>query len=120
MSRTVFGLELPDEIAEGWEEVAHVVIGEVREGGAVDYRLLNETGSLRYLATGGAEVEPGGVQAPTGFDRLMRLTRQVIDSNEPVVRDPTELHAGFLLSVLPAVGRTQRVVVILEPQRRQD
>ena len=115
MTRIVFGLELPDEISHDWESAAHLLVGELRPDGSIDYYLILESGTQRYLATAGAKGEPGIIEAPTALDRLANMTREAIERNEPAIRVPTTVHEGFLLTVQPVLGRTPRVAVILEP-----
>ena len=119
MTRNVFGLELPDEISHDWEFVAHLVSGELREDGSIDFFLVMESGTQRYLATAGAKDDPGVVVAPDGLRRLANMTREVIERNESIVREPTTVHRGFLLSVHPVLGRRPRVAVILEPDSKR-
>ena len=115
MVRNIFGLEIPEEISHDWEEFAHLLVGELREDGSIDFYLVLESGTQRYLATAGAKGDPGVIQAPQGLDRLANMTREALDRNESIVRVPTIAHEGFLLSVHPVVGRLRRVSVILEP-----
>ena len=51
MTPKLFGLEMVDLLAEGWERAAHLAIGEVRDDGSIDMLLLLESGTLRYIAT---------------------------------------------------------------------
>ena len=117
MTRVAFGLELPDDIGADWDEVAHLLAGELRDDGSIDYYLILESGSQRYIATAFAKGDPGVVEAPPELDRLANMSRQVIETNVSILRDPTKIHEGFWLSVHPVLGRTPRVAVILEPQR---
>jgi Flp pilus assembly protein CpaB len=114
----VFGLELPDEIAEGWAMCAHLAVAELRPDGSIELMLLTATGTLRYLATvdaTDAEQRSGVVDAPSDFDLLASYVRAVVETNEPIVRRPTTQRKGHLLSVLPVLGPRQRAAVILEP-----
>lgn len=117
MPRVAFGIELPDEIGQDWEQHAHLLAGELRDDGSIDYYLILESGSQRYIATAGTKGEAGVVEAPEELDRLANMTRQVVETNAPIVREPTIHHDGFWLSVYPVLGRSARVAVILEPQR---
>lgn len=115
MPRDVFGLQIPDELSHDWESVGHLLVGELREDDSIDFYLILDGGTQRYLATAGGSDMPGIIEAPRGLDRLCEMTREVLRTNTPIARTPTMQHEGLLLSVHPVRGPRPRVAVILEP-----
>ena len=116
MTPDLFGLDMLDLLPAGWERSAHLAIGDLREDGALDVRLLLESGTLRYLATIGAKGQDGIVEAPKSFEHLARFAREVLESNRPILRRPANVNRGFTLTVFPIRGTHDRVVFILEPE----
>ena len=116
MTPKLFGLEMVDLLAEGWQGAAHVAIGEVRGDGSIDLLLLLESGTLRYIATVDAQDATGIVPAPEPFRHLAEFTHRVLAANEPIVRRPSTVDSGFLLTVFPINGVRKRVVYVLEPE----
>lgn len=100
---------------KGWESVAHLGIGEVRDDGSIDLLILLESGTLRYLTTLDSRGEPGTVSASKQFDFLAVFGRQVLETNVPIVRRPSTAEKGLLLTVFPVRGQRNRVAYILEP-----
>lgn len=109
------GLEILDQLMEGWESVAHLAIGEIRDDGSIDLLILLESGTLRYLTTLESRDEPGTVPASKQFDFLAVFGRQVLETNVPIVRRPSTAEKGLLLTVFPVRGQRNRVAYILEP-----
>lgn len=112
----LFGLEMVDLLTEGWERSAHLAIGEIRDDGSIDLMLLLESGTLRYIATLGAQDPTGIVPAPEPFRHLAGFTHQVLAANQPIVRRPSTVDRGFLLTIFPINGLHKRVVYVLEPE----
>jgi len=111
----LFGLDMHDQLAPGWERHAHLAVGEVRDDGAIDMLMLLESGTLRYLTTLDARDTTGIVEAPEAYGHLARFTREVLETNQPVVRRQSTTGMAYQLSVFPVVGARKRVVYILEP-----
>lgn len=108
----LFGLEMVDILAEGWERNAHLAIGEVREDGSIDMFLMLEGGTLRYLLTMASD----DTIVPAPYQFLARFTHEVLADDLPIVRRPATVNEGFMLSILPVRGASSlRVVYILEP-----
>lgn len=111
----LFGLDMQDQLAPGWERHAHLAIGEVRDDGAIDMLMLLESGTLRYLATLDARDTTGIVEAPEAFEHITRFTREVLETNEPIVRRRSTTGMPYQLTVFPILGARKRVVYVLEP-----
>ena len=87
-----------DLVPEGWEHAAHLAIGEIRDDGSIDLFFLLETGTLRYIATLDPQDSTGIVPAPEPFRHLARFTHEVLATNTPLIRRPSTVDKGFLLS----------------------
>lgn len=114
MTPKLFGLEMVDLVPEGWENSAHLAIGEIRDDGSIDLFLLLESGTLRYIATLDPQDSTGIVPAPEPFRHLARFTHEVLATNTPLVRRPSTVDTGFLLSIFPVIGPRRRAVYIVE------
>lgn len=114
MTVSVFGLEMPEELAAGWSESAQLLLVECREDGSVDIMLVSDSGTFRYLATAFSERD-GIIAAPPSLVGLATTALAVLESNEPVVRRSVSLSKEVTLSLHPLKGVHDRVAVIVEP-----
>jgi len=112
---SVLGLDVPEELATGWDESSQLLVAECRPDGSIDFMLATDSGNFRYLATVFSDQE-GVIEAPPIMVRLGEAALGVLETNTPVIRRRAQETDQILVSLHPLRGKQhRRVAVIMEP-----